>query len=129
MIDPLDVSKDNIWNYAQNKPTLVAKDLELFGVPKKVTYTILLARGVFKWLNVRRSLIKLKDLWKERIKRTYNYQINLKKSKDWHKGYRAAMEQCRKEVRILCHSERFTHVGDRDFDRDAFDFIQELENE
>ena len=45
-----------------------SKDLEIFNVPKEITHSILLARGVYKWLGVRRSLIKLKNIWKERIK-------------------------------------------------------------
>jgi len=55
-----------IWNIEQNKPSLIAEDLEKHaGVPLELTHKVLLARGVYKWFAVRRQLIRLKDIWKE----------------------------------------------------------------
>ena len=110
-----------IWNIEQNKPSLVADDLEAFDVPRDVTYSILLARGVFKWLAVRRELIKLKNIWRDKLTVSYRAQEN--DSTEFRKGYIAAMEECRKEVRILCHSGRFRAP---DFDRKANEYLDRL---
>ena len=59
-----------IWMERQNKPSLVVRDLEPLlapGVRRSVIYESLLRRGVFKWLAVRRDLIRLKNLWKTRV--------------------------------------------------------------
>lgn len=101
-----------IWNIEQNKPSLIAKDLLSYGVPEDVTYDILLARGVYKWLSVRRKIIKLKNVWKSRITETIE---NLKTAKradnayqmGYLRGYLKAYEECRGEVRELCHSTRW----------------------
>lgn len=110
-----------IWNIEQNKPSLVAEDLEEFGVPAHITHSVLLARGVYKWLSVRRQIIKLKNVWKARIVETL---AKLKEAKRSHndyevgylRGYLKAYEECRSEVRALCHSERWQAP---DFDRKA----------
>jgi hypothetical protein len=116
MLDP-----QMIWNLEQNKPSLIVDDLEQFGVPRNVSYAILLARGVFKWLAVRRDLIKLKNVWRDRLTETYRAQEN--KNTEWRKGYIAAMQECRAEVRALCHSERFRAP---DFDRKANEYLRHL---
>ena len=112
--------KNNLWQYKQNRPILIARDLEKYGVPKEVTMEILLKRGVFKWLAVRRQLIKLKNKWKEEIR-----ELNRKKT-EREKGYLEALIKCREEIRKLCHSERFQAP---DNDRHAIRFIKELQNE
>lgn len=129
----LDARPDNIWGFAQNKPTLIAKDFEeMFKVPRWVTYQVLVARGVFKWLAVRRDLIKLKNTWRDRITQTIQQIKDAKAYLSWQptpqskqqatlklaylRGYLKAMEECRKEVRALCHSERWQAP---DFDKDA----------
>lgn len=119
----------NIWNYAQNKPTLIAKDLEQFGVPRDDTYHILLTRGVFKWFAVRRQLIKLKNAWKSKITFTLLELTAAKEGDDFYKvaflkGYLKAYEECRAEVRALCHSERWQAP---DFDRHAQEYLKRLE--
>jgi len=124
------IAKDNIWCFKQNKPSYVANDLAIdFGVPPKETYKILLKRGVFKWLAVRRDLIKLKNVWKERIKQIQKERIEAKKQGNhFHnaklKGYLLAYEQARKEVRALCHSERWRAP---DFDKAANKFLLNME--
>jgi len=113
----------------QNKPSLIVDDLGYYGIPSSVTMKILLGRGVCKWLSVRRKLIKLKDIWKDRIKRTVE---NIKLWKEdpvlpydlgYYRGYLAALEECRKEVRELCHSTRW-QVPDND--TKANNFLKEL---
>lgn len=102
----------DIWSIRQNKPTLIARDLELYGVSREATYAILLGRGAFKWLAVRRKLIRLKDIWKGRVRMTIDA---IHRAKDEHdsvrhaywKGYLKAYEEARAEVRELCHSSRF----------------------
>jgi len=110
-----------IWNIEQNKPSLVAKDLLAFGVPPKVTHDILLARGVYKWLSVRRQIIKLKNVWKCRITETLErLRVAKREHNDYEvgylRGYLKAHEECRAEVRALCHSDRWQAP---DFDRHA----------
>jgi hypothetical protein len=90
-----------IWQEKQNKPTYIVRDLSKFGIHPDMIYDSLLRRGVFKWFAVRRDLIRLKDEWKTEIR-----SLNRKKTL-WEKGYLAAMEKCREQVRELCHSERF----------------------
>jgi len=119
-----------IWNIKQNKPSFIAKDLQTFGIPSDITHNILLARGVYKWFSVRRQLIKLKNVWKIHITKIL---AKLRKAKQEHnnykigylRGYLKAYEECRKEVRNLCHSERWQAP---DFDHEAQAHIQNLNN-
>lgn len=127
--EPL-LTPKSIWLLKQNKPSYIVADLLYFGVPKEITYKVLLARGVFKWLSVRRLLISLKDIWKDRIKETLVNISKAKKQRDkeklyFYRGYLKAMEECRKEVRALCHSERWQAPA---FDQSAQLFLKELED-
>jgi hypothetical protein len=119
----------SIWNEAQNKPTLVVRDLEQY-VEADIIYASLLRRGVFKWLAVRRNLIKLKDKWRDRVTASIKAQRHCKKHmphmREWLRGYRYAIEQCRKEVRDLCHSERWQAP---DNDKLAQDYIERMQDE
>lgn len=119
-----------IWNIEQNKPTLVAKDLSQLGIPEDITYSILLGRGIFKWLAVRRQLIKLKNEWKSRITVAHNKVVELKHTSNTHdlgyyRGYLKALEECRGEVRGLCHSPRWQAP---DYDKEANRYLQQMEN-
>lgn len=112
--NPLAVCKENINHLRQNKPTYVAKDMEeLFGVPRHATYKILLARGVFKWLSVRRDLIRLKDAMKKQITDTIEFLSCCKGHMDlqhrtWYlRGYLAAKNEDRQVIKTLCHSSRW----------------------
>lgn len=135
-MNPLEVKPQNIWEYTQNKPSLIANDMEqLFNVPKLATLKILMARGVFKWLSVRRELIKIKNIWKNKIVKLNN-EIKILKSfvknnpdnpvkqysYGYAKGYKKALEDCRKEIRKMCHSERWRTP---DFDQKALKIIEE----
>ena len=122
------LTSKTIWNYKQNKPTLIVHDFESHGVPAEVTYRILLTRGVFKWLSVRRNLIKLKNIWKSRITSIISDIHDAKRQKDygrlmWLRGYLKAYEECRSEVRALCHSERLQAP---DFDKEAQKYLNSL---
>lgn len=110
---PLRVKPGNVWEFPQNKPSLVQNDLyNLYGVPRIITAKILMARGVYKWLAVRRQLIKLKNTWKGLLTNYYRSVESgnlVRGTAKYHeaKGYAKALERCRKEVRTLCHSARW----------------------
>lgn len=126
--DEVNLNRKNIWNEKQNKPTLVARDFELLGIDKNQTYEILLKRGVFKWLAVRRRLIKLKNLWKDEIYRLQKEISKGKKNKTDIKELKGRIKMlviCREVVRDLCHSERWQAP---DFDKEANEFLNRLDN-
>ena len=119
----MDLNPGNIWNFAQNKPTLIVEDLQAFADPD-VIYASLLRRGVFKWLAVRRDLIKLKNRWKDVIKMTQNVRLKTYgEQRAFYKGYQKAYEECRAEVRALCHSERWRAP---DFDKKANAWLSKI---
>src|SRR5687767_5787658 len=86
--------------YKQNKPTLVARDLEKLGVPRAMTYAVLMARGVMKWLTVRRDVIALKNFWR-------NHLASVDPKTEYGRGYHDAMRECHAKLRALCHSSRW----------------------
>lgn len=112
------MTPNTIWWEAQNKPTLVVRDIcERYpDVDPDFVYRVLLRRGVFKWLAVRRHLIRLKDLWKVEVR-----ELNRKKT-EREKGHLAALERCRAEVRALCHGPRWEAP---DHDRHARRWLEE----
>ncbi len=113
-------NKLTIWNFAQNKPSLIVKDIvaKYPDVNPGFIYEVLLKRGVFKWLHVRRELIKLKSVWKIEI-RILNHRKTPKE-----KGYYKALLKCRAEIRQLCHSDRWVAP---DFDSKAKRFLMRLQ--
>lgn len=115
-------TKSTIWNFAQNKPSLVVRDIitKYPDVDPNFIYEVLLKRGIFKWLSVRRNLIKLKNEWKDEIR-----DLNYKKTPE-EKGYYKALIKCRRRIRQLCHSDRWVAP---DFDRKATKFLQNLQEE
>lgn len=125
VLDPLAVSPENIWRYEHNRPTLVAEDLERFGVPRSVTYAVLAARGVFKWLAVRRDLIRYKDHLRGEVTRVLAAIRNAKASGNLAlvhelRGRLRAYEEVFAAVRALCHSDRWRAP---DFDGDAWRWL------
>lgn len=111
------LNPSSIWNCRQNKPSHIVRDLKSYVDPDTV-YETLLRRGVFKWLAVRRELIRLKEEWKERLKiADVDCQIARRSDDRYYaaymKGYRQALRECRQEVRALCHSPRW-QVPDHD---------------
>lgn len=133
---PLRVNKGNIWTYKQNKPSLIVNDFyQLFGVPPEYTAKILLARGVAKWFAVRRNLIRLKNQLADSVRyfnenKVPRYVRNQKG--DWEpnprywyqRGAREAMESVRKEIRLMCHSDRWQGP---DFDEKFRRMMEELD--
>lgn len=72
-----EASPENIWNYRQNHPKLVLRDLENEwetikerGLPHLIAVArqSMLVRGINKWLKVRRDLIAYKKQIKHRVK-------------------------------------------------------------
>lgn len=118
----------SIWGEKQNKVSQVVRDLAEWA-PADVVYEALLRRGVFKWLAVRRDLIRLKDVLRMKITGSIMIQRHLRElasnEKDRHlradllksaleeRGYRRALEEVRGEIRFMCHSERW-RVQDND---------------
>ena len=106
-----ELNPKTINNFRQNKPRYIARDFEnLFGIDERLTYMILLARGVFKWLAVREKLIKLKNQWKEEITELNNQLRKLPKNSKERKILAErwkTLVKCREEIRKLCHSSRW----------------------
>jgi len=110
------IDRKNIWCYRQNKPSLVVGDIikEYPNINPDFIYFVLLKRGIFKWLSIRRKLIKLKNTWKEDIR-----FLNEKPYRtDKEKGVLSTLIRCRKEIRILCHDDRWQAP---DYDKKALD--------
>lgn len=116
----MECNRKTIWNFAQNKPTLIVKDIKekYPNIDEDFIYQVLLRRGVFKWLAARRDIIRLKDEWRDEVTR-----LNRKKTKE-EKGYYKALLHCRDAVRKICHSERFRAP---DFDRGANEYLARME--
>lgn len=114
------MNKSTIWNEKQNKPTYIVRDLAQY-VDADTVYEVLLRRGVFKWLTARRKLIKLKNTWCKRVTESIARQKALSgNAVAYERGYRKAIEECRAEVRAICHGERWEAP---DFDRDAMRWL------
>lgn len=131
----MNINKKLIWQAKQNKPSYIVKDLtnllHHWRIPNLswIIYFILLQRGVFKWLAVRRRLIKLKIAWRDKTSETIEEIKQVKKERNstrllWLRGYLRALEECRKEVRDLCHSSRWQAP---DNDKKAQEFLRQLE--
>jgi len=110
------MNNKTIWMEKQNKPTLIVKDIinKYPNIDENFIYEVLLKRGVFKWLSVRRDLIKYKDILKDKIR-----NLNRKKNNK-EKGYLKGLEECRKNIRAMCHSDRWVAP---DFDKKANLFL------
>jgi hypothetical protein len=110
---PLDVCAENIWQYEQNKPSLVISDLyRLAGVPRHITARVLMARGVYKWLACRRDLIRAKDEWRDELTLLYRAIQDREIRRGTPEYYEArgrikALEEARRTIRAICHSERW----------------------
>lgn len=93
VIDP-----KTIWQLAENRPSLIARDFKVWGIPHEVA-------GVFKWLAVRRDLIHAKDKWRDKI--TATLASGDQQRLYYLRGYLRALEECREEIRRMCHSPRW----------------------
>jgi hypothetical protein len=131
-LSPQEVCPENIWNYRQNYPRLVIRDIiEEFNLLDDPTaykriQNILMARGVNKWLKCRKDIIKLKQSWVTEINKLLKVQRNYKNilrdkeavkkiksrdvfNKEMHQNIAKIdiFRMCRKQVRKICHSERW----------------------
>jgi hypothetical protein len=100
----------------QNHPELVVRDILSLAYNshssddfwETETRAVLKRRGVNKWLAVRRLLIQTKARWKKQLTylyRTLSFYRDCK-DKEWLRGYVRCLEDCRAQVRALCHSTR-----------------------
>jgi hypothetical protein len=122
------MNPSDIWMERENKPSYVVDDLAEY-CPADIVYESLLRRGVFKWLAVRRDLIRLKDQWGWKITAQIALVRMHKRHNDVYKlgyerGYLKAMEECRAEIRYLCHSARWRAP---DNDRRAIKWLEKQE--
>lgn len=100
------LSRKNIWQEKQNKPTLIVQDLVALGVDENKAYEILLRRGAFKWFAVREAIILLKNemkaeitaIQKERSRNKFDQKL---------RGRSLAITKYRNALRALCHSDRW----------------------
>lgn len=125
------ILKNNISQCRQNKPSRIVDELEEWGVPRPSGYMILFATGVCKWLTVRRKLIKLKNAWREDITELTEEIREAKKGNDVALLYRLRgrlemLQQCRAQVRALCHSKRWALP---DYDTRAIREVNEIMGE
>jgi hypothetical protein len=111
-----DVNKKTIWNFRQNNPELVINDarefLRLSEDQCDILRNILLARGVNKWLKVRRDLIAYKKQIKHRIceiqqiiprLKSYGYGTHLIELKQELK----TLQKIRGDLKRLCMTDRW----------------------
>lgn len=119
------MNEKTIWHERQNKPSLIVQDLRRWNcwLSRDKIYEILLKRGVFKWFAVRRQLIKLKNTWKTRVTESIARQKQAahNSTRAYERGYRDGVQECRAEVRALCHSSRWQAP---DNDRKAQDWLR-----
>ena len=129
-LSPASVSPSNIWEYRQNRPSLIIKDMRELGIKETTTAKVLMARGVYKWFACRRDIIKLKDNIRDELARNYR-AVERKEvrrgTKEYHRlrGYTMALEVIRAHLRKICHSERW-RFPDNDFN--SIGLLSEVDN-
>ena len=100
---------------------------KFYNVPREATHAILLARGVYKWLAVRRDLIRLKNEWKEELTRLQEEAKKYRRGSIERAKISAQIKtltECRQAIRKLCHSSRWRAP---DNDKEAVLFLTALE--
>ena len=119
------LNSKSINHHKQNRPSLIAEDLSRFGIAPEYVYTSLLRRGVFKWFKARREVIRLKNALKDKIRMSIDEQkaTHSGARKQYIRGYRKALEECRKELRLICHQPRWVAP---DWDTGAKKFLRML---
>lgn len=105
----------NIWNFRQNMPELIVRDLEKYLRlnidQKEVVRQILLARGVNKWFKVRRDLIAYKKKVRKAIKALNEVKLQHKKERKitayvMEREVVKTLEKVRCTLKTLCSSDR-----------------------
>ena len=119
------IDKKQIWNYDQNIPDLIVDDLisELNikdnEKNRNIIYSVLLKRGVNKWLMVRKLLIRLKKLYQEDIKKCQKDLNEAKISENWNehsnlKSKIKLLDKIREQLKLLCQSPRWVIWNQRE---------------
>jgi len=85
-----------------------------------------MARGIYKWLAARRDIIKLKNLWRDALTvfyRAIESQEIVRGTPEYHRarGTMIALEQCRAQLRSICHSPRWRFPDNDPRARDLID--------
>jgi hypothetical protein len=123
-LDPLLVTIKNIPAYPQNRVGLIVDDIAKLGVEPIAVQRVLMARGVNKWLEARRAIIRLKHSLKRQVTETIDYIVVTKKQKArpghfgstrreclnrlyYARGYLKAIEEVRARLRAICRMHRW----------------------
>ena len=108
------VTPQNIWNFRQNNPELIIQDARNYlGLNKEqcqILRIILLARGVNKWLKVRRDLIAYKKQLKHKIKAIEKIRLCYPKRTKENLIYMQiskTLQQVRSTLKCLCKTDRW----------------------
>lgn len=137
------INNKTINNFKQNRATYVVDDImekvktKGYDITREDLYEILLKRGIFKWLKVRKYIINFKEILKKAVTDLTLYNIDNKSyfksklstmsptEKYWYtRGKIEAYIGCRKNLRLFCHSTRWTAAND---DKKAAEFLRSLE--
>lgn len=109
-----EVSLKTIWNFRQNHPELVVRDLkehlQLDEEQCDLVRKVLLARGINKWLKVRRDLIAFKKQLKHRLKAVDAERANHPKRSPRHRELTAELKvlmETRGILKSLCMTNRW----------------------
>ena len=112
--EPEHPTPENIWNFRQNHPELVVRDLaeklNLDEYQQQIVRDSLMARGVNKWLKVRRDLIAYKKLLKHEVARIEKERVALPKWSPERKrllSVQNRVREIRKDLKTLCMTERW----------------------
>lgn len=113
-IEHFRITRKNIWNFRQNHPELVVRDLrEKLGLNEEQCQVVrdsLLARGVNKWLKVRRDLIAYKKLLKHEIAELEAQRLSLPRHSPERSKLLAVQNRVRairKDLKALCMTDRW----------------------
>ena len=107
------VNKTNIWNFKQNHPELVIKDIRKYlpipiisGYIQRLVRVSMMARGINKWLKVRRDLIAYKKLVKHDVKREWENVNRLKKEMSENYCYEKQVKNGEKTLRQFTNYQK-----------------------
>ena len=92
--NPNEITPNNIWSYKQNHPELVIQDIGSYMMKNRNGFNdipalletvrnSLLARGINKWLKVRRDLIAYKKIQKHRVRELTCQLVEIKKAMEY----------------------------------------------
>ena len=108
-----DLTPRTIWNFRQNHPELVVRDLrDYLGLDEAAcafVRRVLLARGVNKWLKVRRDLIAYKKQLKHELKATDAERLASKGTPRYRELTERLklLQRVRGDLKALCMTDRW----------------------